>query len=75
MDSFNILIHVDSDNLIINDNELIINKKIGSFLNVKNYEVCLTHVIPNHQIITDTELKFIIYVSLLTICLYYWVHI
>ena len=53
MDSFNILIHVDSDNLIINDHELIINKKIGSFLNVKNYEVCLTHVIPNHQFLNN----------------------
>ena len=53
MDNFNILIHVDSNDLIIHDHELIIDKKIGSFLNVKNYEVCLTHLIPNYQFLNN----------------------
>ena len=53
MDNFNISLHIDSNALISNDHELIINKKIWSVLNVENYEVCVTLFISNDQLISN----------------------
>ena len=52
MDSFNILIHADSNSIKHSDHELIVSKKLGTVLKLINYEVAVTHFSHDDNILT-----------------------